>query len=88
MIAVGARGVISVTSNVVPGAVTKATALALAGAVEVAVDGAVDGDGETDAPGAQALAMIASSAKLLARIPGLRTDRPRVNDPSRLGLNI
>jgi 4-hydroxy-tetrahydrodipicolinate synthase len=33
MIAVGARGVISVTSNVLPGEVTRATALALAGKV-------------------------------------------------------
>lgn len=37
MIAVGARGVISVTSNVVPGAVTKATALALAGNAKAAL---------------------------------------------------
>ena len=37
MIAVGARGVISVTSNVVPGAVTQATALALAGNAKAAL---------------------------------------------------
>ena len=36
MVAVGAKGVISVTSNVVPGAVTKATALALAGDAKAA----------------------------------------------------
>ena len=37
MIAVGAKGVISVTSNVAPGAVTKATALALAGDMKAAL---------------------------------------------------
>jgi 4-hydroxy-tetrahydrodipicolinate synthase len=37
MIAVGARGVISVTSNVLPGAVTQATALALAGNAKAAL---------------------------------------------------
>jgi len=36
MVAVGAKGVISVTSNVLPGAVTKATKLALSGDLEAA----------------------------------------------------
>jgi hypothetical protein len=56
-----------------------ATALALAAAA--GVDVAVDADGATAVPGAQAPAMIASNAKLVARIPVLRTDLSRVNDP-------
>jgi hypothetical protein len=49
----------------------------------IAVDGAGDADGATVAPGAQALAMIASKARLVTRIRGPRTNPPRVNDPSR-----
>jgi hypothetical protein len=65
-----------------------ALALADEAAVGVAVGGAVDAGGVTEAPGAHALTMIASDARLMAKIPGLRTDRPRVNGPSRLALNI
>jgi 4-hydroxy-tetrahydrodipicolinate synthase len=36
MVAIGAKGVISVTSNLLPNAVTRATALALAGEMETA----------------------------------------------------
>jgi hypothetical protein len=83
-----AEGVTTAVATAVATAVTDGVATEGAAGVDVAVDGAVVGDGATDVPGAQALAMIASNAKLVARIPGLRTDRPRVNDPSRLALNI
>jgi hypothetical protein len=69
-----------------PAAAAEGLAPALADAAGVAgVDGAVDTDGTTDAPGAQALATIATTA---TRIPGPRTNRRRVNGRSGLVLNI
>ena len=58
----------------------------LADAVGVTAVGAAEGDCVTELPGAQAVATIANAARP-ARIPGLRTDRRRVHDPTRLALS-
>jgi hypothetical protein len=82
------------TTGSVPQVGPAATALAdglaavpLADAAGVVAVGAVDDEGATEAPGAQAPAMMANTERPTARIPGLRTDRCRVNDPTRLTLS-
>jgi hypothetical protein len=68
-----------------PAATADGLASALADAAGVVAVGLVETDGATEAPGAHAFATMARAA---TRIPGPRTNRRRVNDPSGLALNI